>query len=80
MNSSLPIAAGLLHDDGTPVTAPPTRPLVGYDTVPFDETRWLAWVAKGRIADAAFAEKTRTLATLAVVIAIGVASVWYVVF
>jgi hypothetical protein len=46
------------------------------DCAPFNEERWDAWVTKGRLADAAFAEKARTMTMLGVAVAIGVATVW----
>ena len=61
MNASLPIAA----------TSP-----VAFDSVPFDQVRWDAWVTKGRLADAAFTEKVRTLVRLGVAVVGAAGAVW----
>jgi hypothetical protein len=73
MNASLPIANSPPYQAPTPVTMPAASPIpLTFDSVPFDQGRWDAWVAKGRRADAAFAEKFRTLTILGVAIAVGV--------
>ena len=49
---------------------------VPFESVPFDERRWDAWVNKGRLADAAFTEKVQTLAKLGVVVAVAAGGLW----
>ena len=73
MNATLPIAKNPPYQEPTPVTVAAASPIpLTFDSVPFDQVRWDAWVAKGRLADVAFAEKFRTLAILGVAIAVGV--------
>ena len=77
MNASLPIADSPPYEEPTPVTVPAaSRVPVTFESVPFDQGRWDAWVTKGRLADAAFTEKVRTLAMLGVVVAVAVGAVW----
>lgn len=77
MNSSLPIAVSPTHRKNDPVPGPLTsRPREMCDNAPFDQGRWDAWVTKGRLADAAFTEKVRTLALLGVTVAAGLGSAW----
>jgi hypothetical protein len=71
MNASLPIADSPPYEEPTPVTVPAaSRMPVTFESVPFDRGRWDAWVTKGRLADAGFTEKVRTLALLGVVVAV----------
>jgi hypothetical protein len=71
MNASLPIADNPPYEEPTPVTVPAaSRVPVAFESVPFEQARWDAWVTKGRLADAGFTEKVRTLALLGVVVAV----------
>ena len=65
MTLSLPIA-----------DRPPHKEPITFESVPLDEARWNAWRAKGRIADAAFADTMRTLALMGVVAAAAVGIYW----
>jgi hypothetical protein len=65
------------HEQDPPVPAT-SRPLAASDSAPFDQHRWDAWVSKGRIANAAFAEKVRALVTLGIAIAVGAAGLWVI--
>ena len=77
MNASLPIADSPPYEEPTPVTLPAASPVpVAFESVPFDQGRWVAWVTKGRLADAAFTEKVRMLAMLGVTVGIAAGSVW----
>ena len=77
MNASLPIADCPLHAEPTPVALPAASHVPGaFESVPFDQGRWDAWVTKGRRADAAFTEQVRMLAILGVMIGIGAGTVW----
>jgi len=77
MTVSLPIADSPPHDEPMSVTVPSeSRMPVTFESVPLDEGRWDAWRAKGRRADAAFAEKMRTLAFMGVVAAGVVGAFW----
>lgn len=59
------------------MTDPPTHSLIETrDDAPFDEGRWNAWVAKGRLADTAFTETLRMLAMLGVTVGIAAGTVW----
>ena len=79
MNASLPIAAGSPSELLTPVTVPAASHVpVAFESVPFDQGRWDAWVTKGRLADAAFTEKVRTLALLGAVVVVAAGTVWIV--
>ena len=61
----------------TAVTMPAaSRMPVAFESVPFDQDRWNAWVTKGRLADAAFTEQVRMLAMLGVMVGIGAGTVW----
>jgi hypothetical protein len=76
MTVSLPIADSPPHDEPTSVTTPSeSRMPVTFESVPMDE-RWDAWRAKGRLADAAFAEKMRSVALMGVVVAGAVGVFW----
>ena len=57
-------------DSSLPITARPPH------EEPFDQGRWDAWVTKGRLADTAFTDKVRMLATLGVMVGIGAGTVW----
>ena len=48
---------------------------VAFESVPFDQGRWVAWVTKGRLADAAFTERVRMLAMLGVTVGIAAGTV-----
>ena len=77
MNASLPIADSPPYEEPTPVTVPAaSRVPVAFESVPFDQGRWDAWVTKGRLADAAFTEKVRMLAMLGVTVGIAAGTVW----
>jgi hypothetical protein len=77
MNLSLPIADSPPYEEPTPVTVPAaSRVPVAFESVPCDQGRWDAWVTKGRLADAAFREKVRMLATLAVTVGIAAGTLW----
>ena len=77
MTVSLPIADSPPHDEPTSVTIPSeSRMPVTVDSVPMDEGRWDAWREKGRLADAAFAEKMRSVALMGVVVAGAVGAFW----
>ena len=77
MTVSLPIADRPPLDEPTPVTIPlEGRVPATFESIPLDEARWDAWRAKGKIADAAFVEKIRTLALMAVAVAGGVGAFW----
>jgi hypothetical protein len=77
MSVSLPIAERR-HVEQPPATVltPPVGAPLTFDTVPLDQSRWDAWVTKGRIADAAFAEKARTLSLVGLVFAVAAGAVW----
>ena len=76
MNASLPITDSPPYEEPTPVTVPAaSRMPDAFESLPFDLGRWDAWVTKGRVADAAFTEKVRTLALLGVVIAVAAGAV-----
>lgn len=76
MTVSLPIADSPPHEP-TSVTIPSeSRMPVTVESVPMDEGRWDAWRAKGRLADAAFAAKMRSVALMAVVVAGAVGAFW----
>ena len=75
--SSLPITAGPLHPEPTPGTMPAASAAApAFESVPFDESRWNAWVKKGRLADTAYKEKMRILAMLGAMGAVGAGTVW----
>ena len=77
MTVSLPIADSPPHDELTSVTIPSERGMpLTFESVPLDEGRWDAWRAKGRLADAAFAEKMRSVALMGVVVAGIVGAFW----
>jgi hypothetical protein len=79
MNVSLPIADSPPFEEPTPVTVPAASRMPGtFESVPFDLGRWDAWVTKGRVADAAFTEKVRTLALLGVVVAVAAGALWII--
>ena len=77
MTVLLPIAETPLHAEPTSVTIPrESHTSATFETVPLDEGRWDAWRAKGRAADAAFAEKMRSVALMGMVVAGAVAAFW----
>jgi hypothetical protein len=77
MNALLSIADCPPYEEPMPVTVPAaSRVRVAFESVPFDEGRWDAWVTKGRLADVAFTEKVRMLAMLGVTIGIAAGTVW----
>jgi hypothetical protein len=76
MNASLPIADSPLYRE--PTAVPVAAATLTFESVPFDQGRWDAWVTKGRLADAAFTEKVRTLALLGVVMAVAAGAVWII--
>ena len=77
MNASLPIADCPPYEEPKPVTVPAaSRVPVAFESVPFDQGRWDAWVTRGRLADAAFTEKVRMRAMLGVMVGIGAGTVW----
>jgi hypothetical protein len=77
MNSTLPITADPTHEQNYPAPLPLTSGrLETRDSVPFDEERWDAWVAKGRLANTAFAKKVRMLAMLGVTVGVAAGTVW----
>ena len=77
MTVSLPIADRPPHDEPTVVVIPlESRLPVTFESVPLDEARWNAWRAKGRLADAAFADTMRTVALMGVVAAGAVGAYW----
>jgi hypothetical protein len=83
MNASLPIADSPPYEEPNAghraVTVPAaSRMPVTFESVPFDQGRWDAWVTKGRVADAAFTEKVRTRALLGVVVAVVAGAVWII--
>lgn len=78
MNASLLIPDSPPYEEPTPVTVAASHVPVAIDSVPFDQGRWDAWVTKGRLADAAFTEKARTLALLGVVVAVAAGAVWII--
>jgi hypothetical protein len=79
MNASLLIPDSPPYEEPTPVTVPAaSRVPVAIESVPFDQGRWDAWVTKGRLADAAFTEKARTLALLGVVVAVAAGALWII--
>ena len=76
MTSSLPIAHDSIRAQNQPVPLPPARAPIEVQNAPFDEARWDAWVTKGRLANAAFAEKLRTLAMLGGVVVAAAGIAW----
>jgi hypothetical protein len=77
MNAPLPIADRPPYEEPTPVTVPAaSRVPLAVESVPFDQGRWDAWVTEGRLADAAFSEKARTLAMIAITVGIGAGIAW----
>jgi hypothetical protein len=77
MTLSLPIADSPPYDAPTPVTiSSESRMPVTFESVPLDERRWDAWRAKGRVADAAFAETMRSVALMGIVVAGAVGTLW----
>lgn len=77
MTLSLPIADKPPLDEPRLVIIPlESRVPSTFESVPLDEARWDAWRAKGRRADAAFAEKMRTVALMGVVAAGAVGAFW----
>jgi hypothetical protein len=68
-----------VHEDPRPANvAPRGRPIVTESSAPFDDGRWNAWVTQGRLADAAFTERMRTLAMLGAAAAMGVVVIWVI--
>jgi hypothetical protein len=49
---------------------------VAFESVPFDQGRWDAWMTKGRLADAAFTEKARMLAMLGLTVGVAAGTAW----
>ena len=77
VDSSLPMTARPPHEEPTPVTMPAARRVpVAFESVPFDQGRWDAWVTKGRLASTAFTEKVRMLAMLGVMVGVAAGTVW----
>ena len=75
--SSLPITADPFPEEPTPGTMPAASGAPqAFESVPFDESRWNAWVNQGRLADTAFKEKMRILAMLGAMGAVGAGTVW----
>ena len=75
MNASLPASRNAATIDQ--LTLPHTRREVeSVENLPLDEARWDAWVAKGVVADAAFAEKMRALAMLGLAVVGVLGAVW----
>ena len=75
MTVSFPIADKPPSDEPTLIPLESRKPLT-FESVPLDEARWNAWRAKGRLADAAFADTMRTLALMGVVAAAAVGVYW----
>ena len=72
MNSLLSIIDDRHFAQPIPATVPPSSLIsVAFESVPFDQARWDAWVTKGHLSDGIFTEKVRTLSLLAVSIAVG---------
>jgi hypothetical protein len=77
MNASLPIADRPPYEEPTPPTVPAaSRGPVPFESVPFDQGRWDAWVTKGRRADAAITERVRLLAVLGVTLGVAAGTAW----
>jgi hypothetical protein len=77
MNTSLPIADHPPYEQPTPLAVPAaSRVPLAFESEPFDQGRWDAWVTKGRLADAAFTDKARMLAMIAITVGIGAGIVW----
>jgi hypothetical protein len=74
--SSLPITADPFPQEPTPGTILASGAPEAFESVPFDESRWNAWVNQGRLADTAFKEKMRILAMLGAMGAVGAGTVW----
>ena len=76
MTASLSVAPDSIPGQTQPVPLAPTRAPLEVHNAPFDDARWDAWVTKGRLANAAFAEKMRTLAMLGGVVVATVGVAW----
>jgi len=75
--SSLPITADPFPQEPTPGTMPAASGVsLPFESVPFDESRWNAWVNKGRLDDTEFKEKMRILAMLGAMVGVGAGTVW----
>ena len=75
--SSLPITADPFPQEPTPGTMPAASGAsLPFESVPFDESRWNAWVNKGRLDDTEFKEKMRILAMLGAMVGVGAGTVW----
>ena len=77
MSASLPIADRPPYEESPPVTVPAASRLpVAFESAPFDQRRWDAWVTKGRLADAAVVQKMRKLAMLGIMAGIAAGTAW----
>lgn len=75
------LLSAVAHPVGSTVIAVPAAgPLPAtIDVAPFDQDRWDSWLNKGRLADAALADKFRTMAMLVAAVAAGVVVVWIII-
>lgn len=77
MTLALPIADSPPHDLPRPVGIPSVKPMPHtFESLPLDEDRWQAWRAKGRLADAAFADTLRSVALTGGAVAAIVGALW----